>query len=191
MHVVPRPPRLRARFVLIATLVACAAALRLVPHPPNFTPVGGIALFAGAEFGSLAAALALPLLSMLASDLWMEAIGQPGIHSGMPVVYACFVVAVLLGRWGARTGAGRLPPRRIAVLALLSATLFFVATNFAVWVSSRTYPHDLRGLAACYLAALPFFRNTLAGDAVTVAGLFGALALAERRWPALRRTAST
>jgi hypothetical protein len=191
MHVVPRPPRLRARFVLIATLVACAAALRLVPHPPNFTPVGGIALFAGAEFGSLAAALALPLLSMLASDLWMEAMGQPGIHSGMPVVYACFVVAVLLGRWGARTGAGRLPPLRIAALALLSATLFFVATNFAVWAASRTDPHDLRGLASCYLAALPFFRNTLAGDAVTVAGLFGALALAERRWPALRRTDST
>jgi hypothetical protein len=191
MHAAPSPSRLHARFALLATLVASAAALRLVPHPPNFTPIGGIALFAGAEFRSLAAALSVPLLSMLASDLLMEAMGQPGIHSGMAIVYACFVVAVLLGRWGARGGAGRRSPRRIAALALLSATLFFVATNFAVWPSSRIYPHDARGLLSCYLAALPFFRNTLAGDAVTVGGLFGVLALAERRWPALRSDAST
>ena len=191
MHVVPRPPRFRARFVLIASLVACAAALRLVPHPLNFTPIGGMALFAGAHFASLATALAVPLAAMLASDLVLEAIGQHGIHSGMPVVYACLACAVLLGRRAARDASGRVTPRRVGGLTLLSALLFFLATNFAVWARSSLYSHDARGLLACFVAALPFFRNSLAGDALSAAGLFGAFALAERRWPALRRTAST
>jgi hypothetical protein len=85
MHAVSRPPRFRPRFTLLAGLVAGAALLRLVPHPPNFTPVGGLALFAGAHFPSLAAALAVPLGAMVASDLLPQAIGQSGIHSGMAV----------------------------------------------------------------------------------------------------------
>ena len=191
MHAVSRPPRFRPRFALLAGLVAGAALLRLVPHPPNFTPVGGLALFAGAQFSSLAAALAVPLGAMAASDLLLQAIGQPGIHSGMAVVYAGFVAAVLIGRFWARDRAGRVAAPRLIGATLLSALLFFLATNFAVWAAGSLYPHDGRGLLACYGAALPFLRNSLAGDAVTVAGLSGALALAERRWPALRRTAST
>lgn len=191
MHVAPSVPRLRVRSVLLVALVASAAAARLVPHPLNFTPIGGMALFAGAHFASLASALAVPLAAMLASDLVLEAMGQHGIHSGMPVVYACLACAVLLGRRAARDASGRVTPRRVAALTLLSALLFFLATNFAVWGSGSLYSHDLRGLQACYVAALPFFRNSLAGDALSAAGLFGAFALAERRWPALRRAAST
>jgi len=97
----------------------------------------------------------------------------------------------LIGRFAARDRAGASrrhagPRRRCSPRSCSSSP-----RNCAVWAASSIYPHDARGLLACFAAALPFFRNSLAGDAFTAAGLFGAFAFAERRWPALRRTAST
>jgi hypothetical protein len=77
----------------------------------------------------------------------------------------------------------------VAAATLAGAVFFFLATNFAVWanVSGVTYPRTFQGLLLCYEAAIPFFRNTLAGDLVYATALFGGLALAEARFPALRR----
>jgi len=163
-----------ARIILLAILIAGAAGLRLVPHPPNFTPIGALALFGGACFRGRRAAFLVPLTALFLGDLVI------GLHVLIPVVYGSFALNVVLGRWLRRR-------RRLVTLALLTfagSVQFFVVTNFACWV--LWYPHTIAGLLACYVAAVPFFQNTLLGDAVFVAVMFGAMAFAEARFPAIR-----
>ncbi len=165
-----------ARLLAILSAILIAAVLRLVPHPPNFTPIGAMALFGGAYFARRALAFAAPRVALLLSDAII------GFHTGMPFVYAGVALIVLIG-WAVRA---RMTPFRIATAAVISSVLFFTVTNFGVWLSSGMYPQTLSGLAACYVAAIPFFQNTLAGDLAYTALLFGGFALLERRVPLLR-----
>jgi hypothetical protein len=167
------PSRL-PRVLLLAALIVLAAVVRLIPHPPNFTPVGAMAIFAGAVFADRRLALVAPLAALLLGDL------VTGLHVLIPVVYASFALNVLLARWlrSRRTVAA------VAAVTLVGAVQFFVTTNFATWVVF--YPHTAEGLVECYVAAVPYFRNTLLGDGVFVAVLFSGLALAERAFPAVR-----
>ena len=164
------------RLIAILAAILIAAALRLVPHWPNFTPIGAMALFGGAYFGRRALAFAAPLGALLVSDAVL------GFHAGMPFVYGSVALIVLLG-WAI---AKRITPLSIAAAALASSVLFFAVTNFGTWLASGMYPPTLTGLAACYVAAIPFFQNTLAGDLAFSALLFGGFALLEQRLPALR-----
>jgi hypothetical protein len=167
------------RLIAILAAILIAAALRLVPHWPNFTPIGAMALFGGAYFGKRALAFAAPLGALLVSDAVL------GFHAGMPFVYGSVALIVLLG-WAI---AKRITPLSIAVAALASSVLFFAITNFGTWLASGMYPPTLTGLAACYVAAIPFFQNTLAGDLAFSALLFGGFALLEQRLPVLRAPA--
>jgi hypothetical protein len=164
------------RLAAILAAILAAAALRLVPHPPNFTPIGAIALFGGAYLGRQWLAFAAPLGALLLSDLVL------GFHDSMVFVYAAVALAVMIG-WAV---ARRLTPLSVAGAALASSLLFFTVTNFGVWLTSGMYPPTLAGLAACFVAAIPFFQNTLAGDLVFSALLFGGFALLERRVPRLQ-----
>jgi hypothetical protein len=165
------------RAVLITGIVLAAAALRIVPHPMNFAPIGALALFGGAYFSSKRAAVTVPLLSLAAGDIFT------GLHRLVPYVYGSFLVSVVLGFWLRR----RKSASRIGAATVFGAIQFFVITNFAMWASSiGNYPKNLGGLAECYIAGLPLFWNTLAGDAFYVALLFGGMALAEERFPSLR-----
>jgi hypothetical protein len=168
---------LRPRTLVIAGIVLAAAALRLAPHPMNFTPIGALALFGGAYFSSKRAALAIPLLSLIVGDVFT------GFHQLIPFVYASFLISVAIG-FGLRRK--RTAPR-IGAATVAGAIQFFLITNFAVWASSiGSYPKTAGGLAACYIAGFPLFWNTLAGDAFYAALLFGGMALAERTFPLLR-----
>lgn len=173
------PPRVG----LIAAMIFGAAALRLLPHPVNFAPIGAMALFGGAHLPhrgwNFALPFAIPLAAMLLSDAALEASTGWGFHRLMPAVYGSFALIVTLG-FLLRRGAGVLP---VFFAALGAASLFFLITNFAVWALLDTYPSTAAGLAACYLAALPFFWNTLAGDLFYSAVLFGGFALAARGFP--------
>lgn len=165
----------------MATLVLGAAILRLLPHPPNVTPVAAMALFGGAHFDRTSRAFAVPLAAMFISDALLQWLFGWGFHGQMVVVYLCFVATV---------GIGLLLRRRVSVLsvaaaAFSSSTLFFVTTNLAVWAAGSLYPHSAAGLLSCYVAALPFYGLTLAGDLFYTAVLFGTFALAERRFPLL------
>ena len=165
------------RAALITAIVLAAAALRVAPHPMNFAPVGALALFGGAYFSSKRAAVAIPLLSLVAGDIFV------GFHPLMPWVYGSFLVSVGIGFWLRREKS----VGRIGAATLAAAIQFFLVTNFALWASSiGNYPKNPGGLVACYIAGLPFFWNTLAGDAFYVALLFGGMALAEKRFPSLR-----
>jgi hypothetical protein len=98
------------------------------------------------------------------------------------VVYASFLLSVFIGTWL----ADRRGFLRIGGTVFLGALQFFLVTNFAVWQLFGTYPHTPAGLAACYIAGLPFFGNTLAGDAVYASLFFGIFALSENLFPAFR-----
>lgn len=162
------------QLVLVALVVACALS-RLVPHPYNFSPIEAVALFSGAYFASRTLAIAVPLAAMLLADAVI------GFHWGMPVVYGCIALIALAGR---PLGRAVTAPR-VALFGLGAATFFFLVTNFAVWAGGTdgTYPHTFGGLIACYVAAIPFFHNQLAGVAFYSVLLFGGWALLRQRLP--------
>jgi len=168
------------RVVLAAAMIALAAAVRIAPHPWNFTPIGAMSLFSGATFRDRRIAFLFPLAALFTGDLF------GGLYRLMPVIYASFLVNVLIGRWL----AGHRNVARIGGAVLLGALQFFLVTNFVMWRAYDTYPHTLAGLAACYLGGLPLLGNTLAGDALYAALFFGLFALAEHHWPALREPAA-
>ena len=165
-----------ARLIALLSAVAAAAALRLVPHPPNFTPIGAMALFSGAYLGRRWLAFAAPLAALVLSDLVL------GFYPEVIFVYLSVAAIVLIGRslWRRKTVLG------VGFAALASSVLFFAVTNLGVWLVMDYYPKDLGGLVACYVAAIPFFQNTIAGDLFYATVLFGGFALLERSLPALR-----
>jgi hypothetical protein len=167
---------MNARIFAIVSAILVAAVLRLVPHPPNFTPVGAMALFSGAYLGRRALAFAAPLGALLLSDLIL------GFYSGMIVQYFAVALVVLLGI----AALQRPSALRIGAAAFASSVLFFVITNIGVWALSGMYPHTVLGLQGCFVAAIPFFQNTVAGDLFYAALLFGGFALLERTMPSLR-----
>lgn len=166
------------RTILALAMISVAAALRVAPHPWNFTPIGAMALFSGAILKDRRMAFAFPLLALFAGDLFT---GFYKIQM-MLVVYSSFLVSAVIGFWlRERRGVGR-----IGLATLLGAFQFFVIVDLGFWAFGTAYPHTREGLVACYIAAIPFFWNMLAGDAVYATLLFGGFALAERFIPALR-----
>jgi hypothetical protein len=165
-----------ARLIALLSAIAAAAALRLVPHPPNFSPIDAMALFSGAYLGRRALAFVAPLGALLLGDAII------GFHPYMWATYLSVALIVLLG-WVVQA---RISPVRVGAAAVASSVLFYVVTNFSVWLGSSVYPQTLSGLAACYVAAIPFFQNTLAGDLFYSALLFGGFALVEHFVPRLR-----
>ena len=167
------------RFFFIITLIVAAAASRLLPHPPNVTPIAALALFGGAQFRDKRLAFIIPLAALLLSDFVL------GLHGQMLAVYAGFALVVCIG-FVLRGKVRALP---VAVAALAGSCVFFLVSNFGVWAEGVLYPRTLAGLGACYVAGIPFFRNALLGDAFYTALLFGIAALAGRRFPVLRAPA--
>ncbi len=168
----------KARLLALLAAIFAAAAMRLLPHPPNFSPIAAMALFSGAFLPGRAIAFAAPFGALVLSDALLG-----GFYGGIAFVYLSFALTVLIG-WAI---AGRKSPLTIGGAAIASSVMFFVVTNFGVWLFSGMYPRSVDGLAACYVAAIPFFQNTLAGDLFFAALLFGGFALAERAVPALRQ----
>jgi hypothetical protein len=158
------------KHVVAGSILILAAALsRLLPHPPNFTPIAAIALSSAVYFDKRFAFI-IPLAAMLISDLFL------GFHTGMAWVYGSFFAIGGIGLW-LRSHKRPLP---IAGAALASSVLFFVVTNFGVWLTGTLYPKTLEGLIACYVAAIPFFQNTVAGDLLYTGVLFGLFEVIER-----------
>ena len=162
----------QARRVLIVAVlfVALGCMLRLLPHAPNFAPIGAIALFGGLYLPRRFA-LAIPLGAMLVGD---ALIGFYDVRT-MIAVYASFALIVGIGflvRRNKRVGT-------VVVGTLAGSCLFFLITNTAVWAFGNMYAPTLSGLIHCYFMAVPFFKNTLLSDlfytGVLVGGFEGVL----------------
>ena len=153
-----------------AALTILSALGRLLPHPPNVTPVGASSLFAGARVNSSMAYL-MPIVVMAVTD---PLVG--GYTRTTPVVYLCFLISVWIGRRVRSSDS----PLRIGGACLLSSIQFFVLTNLATWTFGSMYAKSLAGLTTCYVAALPFFGATILGDVCFTAVIFGLYALLAR-----------
>jgi len=169
--------RNHARLIALLSAIAAAAALRLVPHPPNFSPIDAMALFSGAYLGRRWLAFAAPLAALILSDLVL------GFYPGFWIQYVAVALVVVLGS----VTLDRVSGARVAGSAIASSVLFFIVTNFGVWTLGTMYPMTAAGLAACYVAAIPFFQNTVAGDLFYATLLFGGFAVLEHLLPAVRR----
>lgn len=138
--------------VSIFAIIFLAVVARLIPHAPNFAPIGGLALFSGSNFKNKIALL-IPLSAMFISDIFL------GFHKTIPYVYASFLIIALIGglikndKW-----------QSLLKASLISSVLFFLITNFGVWATGTMYQKNLSGLIQCYGFGLPFFRNTLISD---------------------------
>lgn len=168
---------------LAFALIVLAALTRLLPHPSNFTPIGAIGLFGAAYFQRRWLALLVPFAALFVSDLLLNNIVYRAYYptftwftSGW--IYGTFALVMLAGWLMLR--------RRVSVGNVLGASLtasliFFLVTNFSVWLQSGMYPQTPAGLLACYTAGLPFLTNTVLGDLCFSAVLFGVYEWATRR----------
>lgn len=159
----------KIRFGVLVATIGVAALTRLIPHPPNVTPITAIAVFGGAYFRPRLWAFALPLSAMILSDLFL------GIHRLMPVVYAAFMINVGLGFWAST----RRSFLSLTGAALTGSVIFFLLTNFGVWWLTPLYPKTWPGLSMCFTAAVPFFRNSLLGDLGYTWAMLGFFSLAD------------
>ncbi|MBL7004727.1 MAG: hypothetical protein ISR69_11985 [Gammaproteobacteria bacterium] len=157
---------LDAKVLSIITIIFALAAFRLVQFIPNVTPIAAMALFAGAHFSDKKLAFVIPFAALLISDLIL------GLHSTMLFVYAAFALTLWIGMALQNKSA-----LFITLSAIGSSLLFFLITNTGVWLMYNTYSAGLTGLIESYVAGIPFYKNTLAGDLVFSAVLFGGYAL--------------
>ncbi len=145
-------------------LIFLGVLTRLLPHPPNFTAMLAVAIFAGAFYSKPAQALAVPLLAAILSDLLI------GWHTGFWSVYLGLVLCTVLGRWMLTHPS----LQNVTFTGCVAATLFFIWTNFAVWLQGDLYPMTALGLWTCYVAAIPFFHYTLLSTLLYGYGLLAA-----------------
>lgn len=151
------------KFKLPAFFIVLGAVARVIPHLPNATPIGAIALFGGAYLPK-GQALIVPLLGMAVADFFL------GSHSTIAWVYGSFLLISLVGIYL----KDRASVKNVFLASTFSSLLFFLVTNFGVWFSTSMYTKDLAGLGQSYLMGLPFLRNTLVGDLFYSGALFGA-----------------
>jgi len=170
------------RFLFVTSAIVLAAASRLLPHIPNFTPVAAMALFGGVYFTDKKLAFIIPFLAMCLSDGALEMINGTGSHNTVVYVYAGFALTSLIGLV-VRKNISFLS---IAGGSIVSSILFFLITNFGVWEEFGSQPNAI-GLSATYIMGIPFFAPTLLGDLFYNGVLFGAFYLAQRRLPSLVR----
>jgi len=178
----PRPWVLLA-FALLAVLGR--VALPHWPHLPNFAPLDSLALFWGAYFARRHWAVLVPLLGVWLSDLVLnyQYLGHVELfYSGFYWQYGTYALLALLDHAGLR---GRVSAGRVAGAGLGAAAVFFLISNFGVWLGSTTYPQTGAGLLTCYAAGLPFITHSLLSNLFYCMVLFGGFELAQRRFPVL------
>jgi hypothetical protein len=166
-------------YLLLLIAVLSRLLLAATPHPEwfNFTAVGGALLYFGARrpWREMLA----PLAVLMATDYFLTvfAYHYSFLWQGYAMTWAWYLAAMVLGQILLKTKTTFV---RVAAGALLGPTSFFVLSNFAVWIGGGMYPRTLAGLGACYVAALPFYRNDLLATAIVAGAAFGVPVLVRR-----------
>jgi len=165
-----------SRLLAILSLIIGVSLFRFLPHPPNFTPVLAVALFAGAQFTDKRLAMLVPLLAMFIADIFL------GLHATVPFVYGAIAIVTLLGMGLQR----RRNITRTTATAVAGSLIFFIVSNFGAWLTMpELYSRTTAGLFSAYIAAIPFYQNELAGTLLFSALLFGVFYGLERSFPRL------
>jgi len=132
-------------------LVFILAISRIIPHPPNFTPVISIVILGGILFRSFFLCMIVFILAMLISDLLI------GLHHNMIYIYLTLIfIGYIFFNFANKTNL-----KNLWIFSLAGSTIFFIITNFFVWLNSGLYEKNIEGILSCYTMALPFFTNTI------------------------------
>ena len=171
-------------FYLVLGLILIVAFSRLIPHYPNFTPLCAIALFGAKYFNNKYLAYVLPLFALWLSDVIINnfVLGEyfsdfTLFYSGFYWQYGSFMLITLFGRLTLKN----VSVSKILGISISSSLIFFVISNFGVWVSSTFYPNTISGLISCFVAAIPFYYGTLGGAIFYSLFLFGSYEYLSRR----------
>jgi len=168
------------RFGAIMGLILGAVVVRLaMAGIPNVSPITALALFTGAYLADRKLAMLIPLVAMFIGDLVL------GLHNMMFFVYGAFALIAFVGVFISTRVCGHV----VIAASLVSSVLFFLVTNFGVWMLSGYYTMTFEGLLTCYTAAIPFFQMTLMGDLFFVGIMFGLFMALEHFVPTLRKPA--
>lgn len=171
------------KFRLALSLIVLAALIRLLPHPPNFTPLGAMGLFGAAYFGRQRLALLAPFAALFLSDLILNNLIYSSFYPGFAWItsvwiYVAFALVMACGWLILRH---KVAPGRVLAASLSASALFFLVTNMSTWAETSLYPKTFAGLMSCYAAGLPFLSNTVLGDLFFSAVLFGTYEWASKR----------
>jgi len=162
-------------YLAVILLILIASFSRIIPHMPNFTPIGAMALFGGAYFKNKYHAFLIPILSLWISDLVINNFilsyynEFTWFYPGFLWQYSAFIMIILIGYYS----LNKMSFKNILLSSLGSSLIFFVVTNFGVWISGSMYSLDLSGFITCYALALPFYKGTLLGFLFYSSFLFG------------------
>lgn len=160
----PRPNSTRQVLVYLGFLAVVGVASRWLPHPPNWTAITAVAIFAGWALRSPWLAALVPMGVMMVSDVAI------GLHSGMWAVYPPFAIIAMASAGLFARGAG-LGWLGTLAGATAGSLFFFVFSNLAVWWGSGMYAPTLAGLMQCFAMALPFLQNAWLGDVFFVSAV--------------------
>lgn len=181
--------KINLRFSILVLMILLAAFSRIIPHMPNFSPLGAIGLFGAAYFVKKWQAFLIPIAATWLSDLFINNVIYAQyypkftwFYQGFYWQYGSYLLIALAGIFIFR----KINPQRVIVGALTSTAIFFLVSNFGVWAGGTMYPRNFGGLMTCYVAGIPFLKGTLFGDLFYSGALFGAFALAQKQFPVLR-----
>jgi hypothetical protein len=181
--------KINLRTSVIALMILLAAFSRIIPHMPNFSPLAAIGLFGAAYLQQKWQVFLIPLAAAWLSDLFINNIIYGAyypeftwFYGGFYWQYGSYVlimgIALLLFK--------EVNMKSIVGGSLMATVVFFLVTNFGVWLGSPSYPQNMAGLMQCYAMGVPFLKGTMLGDLFYVSTLFGAFALLQRRYTSLR-----
>ena len=167
--------KINLSFIGIILLILFASFTRIIPHMPNFTPIGAIALFGGAYLSNKYHAFIIPILSLWLSDLIINNFilnyydQFTWFYPGFIWQYATFGIIILIGYFLLK----KITLKKVLISSVGSSLIFFIITNFGVWASGSMYPLNINGLISCFVLAIPFYKGTLLGFLFYSSFLFG------------------
>jgi hypothetical protein len=170
------------RFLAAVLLIFASAALRLMPHAPNVTPIAAMALFGGATLQRKEWGLLLPLFALFLSDCLI------GFHDQMLAVYSATALTAVSGFWLRSPVDSPSKNRWLKIIpaSLFASLAFYFITNSSVWLTTSMYAKTSAGYIECLVAGIPFLGNSLCGDLFFAGAFFGVWALMQKAVPQLK-----
>ena len=143
-------------------LILILAFSRLIPHPPNFTPIIAVAIMSGYFFRNIYLSIVVIILSMLVTDIII------GFYTNMIFVYfSLLFIVITFFKFN-----HKIKLTNLFIFGFTGSIVFYIVSNFGVWALSGMYETSLVGMTECYIAAIPFFKNTLFSTIIFSYGAF-------------------
>ena len=136
--------------LIIPSIILFAAFTRLIPHPPNFTPIIAVAIMSSYFFRNIYLSILTLIISMLIADVFI------GFYKNMFFVYTSLIIITFIFFRISK----KIKYKNLYIFAFFGSLIFYLISNFGVWALDGLYEKNLNGLIECYILAIPFFKNT-------------------------------